>query len=419
MVKKVLLCSVGGSYQPIITAIESLEPDFIFFICTEGPKGSEKQITGKGNVIKAGLGDEKPTLPNIPTLVGLQENCYELVPVEADNLDSTYNTIYKTIDLIADRFPEAEMVADYTGGTKGMSVALVLAALEHDVPLHLVTGQRADLVKVADNTQWGVPVDYETIRMRREIGLGLAAWQHYGYSQAVETLKNIKRTSNPVLQKQHLIALNLSKAFDHWDRFDHAAAYDILFKYAEVVGREYSGCLATLGLFIKGGPAREPTLICDLWLNALRRAAQGRYDDAVSRAYRVLEWVVQWLLRDRCNVDTSDLPKDFIPESIGIKPNHKNRLQAPLFLAWQLVEAKTDTNMARFFRENKKDFQGKLEIRNDSILAHGFTPVDSNKWTAILEWMENGVLPAFLKDARHTGLKKMPAQLPNIYNFEL
>jgi len=417
MVRKVLICTVGGSYQPIVTAIETLEPDYIFFVCTQGPQGSEYQITGKGKIIKASS-DQKSTLPNIPTQKGLQADCYELVHVEADNLDSTYNTLYKTIDSLDTRFPGAELIADYTGGTKGMSVALVLAALEHDLSLHLVTGPRPDLVKVADNTQWGVPVDYESIRMRREIRLGLAAWEQYGYSQAVETLKNIKRTSNPVLQKHHLMALNLSKAFDHWDRFDHAAAYGILSSCAEDVGREYSNYLRILGLFMKGGPAREPALICDLWLNALRRAAQGRYDDAVSRAYRVLEWVAQWLLLDRCKVDTCNLPKDFIPDTIGIIPNHKNRLQAPLFLAWQLVEAKTDTNMAQFFRENKKNFQKKLEIRNESILAHGFTPVDFNRWSEILEWMDNGVLPAFLKDARHTGLK-MPAQLPSIYKFEV
>lgn len=60
--KTLLICTVGGGHQPIIKAIEESQPDFVSFICT-GPDpeteqaGSEKQITGKGLVIKERSGN--------------------------------------------------------------------------------------------------------------------------------------------------------------------------------------------------------------------------------------------------------------------------------------------------------------------------------------------------------------------------
>ena len=43
-----LLITVGGSPAPILTAINSLRPDRIIFICSDGPRGSLSQIVGEG-----------------------------------------------------------------------------------------------------------------------------------------------------------------------------------------------------------------------------------------------------------------------------------------------------------------------------------------------------------------------------------
>lgn len=56
---------------------------------------------------------------------------------------------------LAERFPGARFIADYTGGTKTMTAALVCTALERDdVTLQLVSGARPDLVAVRDGTEW-------------------------------------------------------------------------------------------------------------------------------------------------------------------------------------------------------------------------------------------------------------------------
>ena len=46
--KTILVLSVGGSAEPIVNAIKNNHPDFVYFFCTCGPKGSEKTIDSPG-----------------------------------------------------------------------------------------------------------------------------------------------------------------------------------------------------------------------------------------------------------------------------------------------------------------------------------------------------------------------------------
>jgi hypothetical protein len=53
----ILICTVGGAHEPILTAIRQTTPRFVCFICSgkdpaTGRAGSDVQITGKGSIIK-------------------------------------------------------------------------------------------------------------------------------------------------------------------------------------------------------------------------------------------------------------------------------------------------------------------------------------------------------------------------------
>ena len=155
----VLICTVGGSHQPVVTAIREASPEYVCFLCTDkdpatGQRGSRVQVEGKGNMIKAHPQDDKPTLPNIAVQTDLGKKCYEVRTVPADELDTVVSTSVDAIAELRRRFPSARLVADYTGGTKTMTAGLVVAALEEgDVDLQLVTGARGDLLKVHDGTE--------------------------------------------------------------------------------------------------------------------------------------------------------------------------------------------------------------------------------------------------------------------------
>ena len=71
---KVLIVTVGGSYKPIVTAIETLQPERVVFICSDGDRGSKPQVIGKGNPCEFRRGTEViERLPNIPTQANLGE----------------------------------------------------------------------------------------------------------------------------------------------------------------------------------------------------------------------------------------------------------------------------------------------------------------------------------------------------------
>ena len=150
---RILLCTVGGSHQPILEAIESAIPTHVCFFCTNrhpetGKPGSIDQVIGKGNVIKPAHNDKKPMLPAIPVQAGLSRDVFEARVIPADDLDGACTAMRSATAELAERFPGAQFIADYTGGTKTMTAALVCTALEReDVELWLVAGARPDLQK--------------------------------------------------------------------------------------------------------------------------------------------------------------------------------------------------------------------------------------------------------------------------------
>jgi len=416
----VLLCTVGGSHQPIVTSIRELAPEFVCFLCTDrdpatGNPGSRVQVEGKGLVIKARHEDLKPTLPNIPEQTGLAEGSYEVRAVPADQLDGVVESALRAIGDLRRKFPNSDLVADYTGGTKTMTAGLAIAALESpDVALRLVTGARGDLLKVHDGTQSGATAVAEAIRLRRSMAPYVAAWAQFGYAAAAAGFRRISAPGDPVIRAEWQIARDTSIAFDAWDRFDHVSALSLLGIYRQRVGKQMGLLLTFLEtLCLEDSDLRkEPARLLDLWLNAERRAQQGRFDDAVGRTYRLLEWTAQWLLRTRAGIHTADVPAEKAGEGVRLNPNRDGRLQAGLYSAWQLVACHVDGPAAAFAREQADPMLDHLKVRNASILAHGFTPIGATDWAGVHDWVERAFLPMLKQEVRSAGFRMDPPQLP-------
>jgi CRISPR-associated protein (TIGR02710 family) len=419
-INTILLCTVGGSHQPIVSAINELRPDFVVFICTgkdpaTGRAGSVSQIEGKGNCIKANKDDDKPTLPSIPNQTGLLPEQYQVVLTLADDLDRIYLDCSRAIEDISQRFPDASIYADYTGGTKSMTAGLAMAALEHpDVHLQLVTGSRADLIKVQDGSQFAAPANSEQIRFQRLIAPYKQAWTRYAYGEAEAGLKQLKPPANPGLRGQYTRFRELSRAFAEWDNFNHRTAFDILQNYAS---KELSPYLTIARTFNDvNSDRRDAARLFDLYLNAERRAAQGRYDDAVARVYRLIEWTAQWLLKTRIGLDTGNIAPEQIPPGLTLAQNRDGQWQAGLYAAWQLIKLKTDGAAARFIAEQEDSLLNHLKIRNSSILAHGFTPIRADAWQTIHSWLQQYFLPILKSEAAGVGIRQFPQQLPARYD---
>jgi CRISPR-associated protein (TIGR02710 family) len=415
----ILICTVGGSHQPILTVLKECRPSHTLFVCSErdpatGRPGSSSMIVGKGTPIEVRRGDTVEHLANLPTLAGMSEGQWEYVEVPPDDLDTAVAIIIRnTLDLRR-RFPGARFVADYTGGTKTMTAALVIAGLElDDVELKIVTGARANLVKVHDGSQSGLSIDVEGIRMRRAMAPYLAAWGRFAYGEAAEGLAGLSAPRDPLVRAELQISSGLSRAFDAWDRFDHPAALDQMDVYRPRIGSNASPWLNAVKLLVASSddPRREPARLWDLWLNAQRRATQARYDDAVARLYRLIEWTAQWLLMAK-GIQTGDLQPSEIPPTIQIHPTASGKLKAGLRDAWELAAYHLDGPVRAFVEGEREHLLDHLERRNASILAHGERPIDRSDWDAFSQWAEAALIPLLRSEAARVGLKNLCPQLP-------
>ena len=415
----ILLCTVGGSHQPIIEAIRSTSPCYVCFFCTDrdpttNRPGSIEQVTGKGNVIKASYSDPKPTLPNIPAQADLNNDQFEVRTISADDLDDAYSVMRDATAELAAKFSGARFIADYTGGTKTMTAALVCAALERDdVELQLVAGARTNLDRVQDGTEQAMTASVARLRLRRAMTPYLGAWERFAYHEASEGLNSIRVVADAT-DRQHLqIAKGLSRALAFWDHFDHVGAFELIKVYSTHVNECFPNMFQTLSVLTKANDKRrEPALLFDLWLNAERRAAQGRFDDAIARWYRLMEWTVQWQLRTKLNADTADFPRDLLPKDADATPGRDGKIKIGLWQAWQVVGDRLPGSAQDFVKKHGNEILHLVQLRNASILAHGFRPVSGSDWQEVCEWTHEKFLPVLRAMASEVGLKSEPQQLP-------
>ncbi len=382
----ILVLTVGGSHQPLVTAIRSLKPDLVVFLCsddTQAAKGSYVHVVGEGKVIKSSPKVERPDLPNIGTQTGLRPEQYRIVRIHRfDNLEDCYREARRALETLRREHGDARVVADYTGGTKSMTAGLALAAVEDErCEINLVTGTRADLDKVRDLTQFARPVVVWNLRALRKLEEVKERLSRYDYSGAAALLETIGRMPiSEALRQGITTGIAICRGFDVWDRFDHEGAKGLL--------EPYRKHLVQAGIALddlcRAEPRNPYVRAEDLLLNAERRAAQGRYDDAVARVYRTLELIAQVRLETAYRIKTGDVDLRNVPESVRTSLEHHRsddgKVQLPLFVAWWLLKEMADQPLGAWFAEKSPAIQDFLGARNSSILAHGDRPIDQTRY---------------------------------------
>lgn len=343
--------------------------------------------------------------------MGLIDGTYDTLIVEADDPDSIHASVRAKIGELRRLHSGAKFVVDYTGGTKSMTASLMLAALEHsDIELQLVVGQRQDLERVTDGTEVPMRANVDRIRFQSNWQVAMMPWRQFGYAQSVNSLEAMAHPTANDLRQVYLDSLTASRAFAAWDRFDHAEAARLLKSQSS----RFAGYLQTVAALASDDCGRtEAARLLDMKLNMLRRAENGWYDDAVSRGYRLIEWTAQWLLRRDANIDASNVPSDSVPEDMRVFPDQSGVIKVGLRDAWQLLAVHGNERTKTFALEHIKRMLTIMNIRNDSILAHGFKPISDTEWQSLIDWCESGFFGLLESEAKASGVKKLPQQLPN------
>ena len=414
--QKILIVTVGGSHQPIVTAINTVQPDRVIFICSSGSKGSESQVIGKGTPCEVRRGTEVlERLPNIPTQVGLDDRFQadrDLILIEEpDDLPECYSKASMGIQNLRNELPNAQIMTDYTGGTKTMSVGLAMAALDHQVILYITTGNRTNIIKV-DRGELTAQASVAPVIVQRTIEQFIpVVLQQYNYPAAIAELKRLLQSmALPADIKRRIQNLcACCSGLDAWDRFEHQEALQLLqnqMKKSEI---------QPLGIFLRrvissrgkiddkfdssdGTKGHGYEIIEDLLLNAERRAIQERYDDAVGRLYRALELLAQIRLLTAYQIKTGDIDPQKLPESLReeyekMRSPVKNKIQLALRNSYELLTKLTDDPLGQLYKKNANRIINALETRNNSLFAHGFQPITASDYQKVSE-----VVVSFIQD---------------------
>jgi len=391
-----LTITVGGSCAPVVSAIRAYQPDYVCFIITKGARGSHVKVDGPGapcgdprkaNCPECGasfhLGD--PTGPNIVSQTGLVETAWDPLTLdEPDAFSYCYTQIYARLLQLAEDHPDWRLIADYTGGTKTMTAALAAVALELGWELSLVKGSRLDLVKVRNGTEIASLVNAAEVRARQRMAEAQRLFDAYAYASAAALLAGVLRAAplSPTLQREIQGWVTLCRAFHAWDLFDHARARALLEPCQ-------SRCVPQW-IFLKQLAGQRPGYapVGDLLRNAERRAARGRYDDAVARLYRALELLAQTRLRQRepalvsGNLDVAALPEPLQADYEARRESPEGRIKLGLRAAYELL-AQLEDPLGQLYQQRQPRLLNVLQQRNASILAHGLEPIGETRWQAM------------------------------------
>jgi CRISPR-associated protein (TIGR02710 family) len=429
----ILVCTVGGSHQPILTALQAADWSRVVFVCTAETERSRGSIAMVEREIVVTRSTQVPveTLPPLPVLAGLDRDCWEVLEVPADDPDAIFAALLPRLRALARDHAGARIVGDFTGGTKSMSAGLTLAAIEAGLALQLVTGERDDLVRVRDLTQVPVALEMRRIAVERTRRILAEGWGRFAYQETAEGFSQLRsELTEEGWGRSELSPLTraweLSKAFAAWDRFDHKPAASDLRKYrAVVIGGHTDWHSLALTLAERPQDRWTALALADLWANAQRCAARGRYDDAIGRWYRLCEGIAQWLLWADFKIVTASVPLERLPNDIraGVEIDN-GAAKLGLRRAWELyMRLRPEDELAAFVQKSTGDRKNEfdrlndnLQRRNQSLLAHGFRPVSAYDWNKVSRWAEGGLLDVLAREAERVGepheLPQLPTALP-------
>ncbi|MHC1587510.1 MAG: TIGR02710 family CRISPR-associated CARF protein, partial [Candidatus Syntropharchaeia archaeon] len=310
--KTALIVSVGGSPEPIIKTIQNLKPNLTYFLASQESVTQIGQITEKSGLTSGRFKTE--ILENHQDMRNSFESALTIIQYLKK---SSYRKIY----------------VDYTGGTKSMSVGLVLATIREGCEFVYVGGKKRTkhglgIVKkgsemmIAQKNPYDVFAIFETEK-------AMLLFNDYQFDASLHHFENaLKKIQDENRKLEIQILIRLVKVYSKWDKF-HVDG--------EIIG-ELGKCLGELGKlskiskrsydfveqlkanyeFLRRRDSNYEYLIADILANALRRMEEGKYDDAVARFYRVVELLAQYQLEEY-GFDPSDLDVRKLPEEVRKK----------------------------------------------------------------------------------------------------
>jgi CRISPR-associated protein (TIGR02710 family) len=423
---KAMLVSVGGSPEPVIFSLNQRQPEYVIFFAS---RASRKMIR-----------------ENIEPALSFRPRDHEIVvTLDEEDLGVSVAELLRKIPQMLDLWGIgfADLIGDYTGGTKTMSAALVLALAERGCQYSYVGGKsrnKEGLGTVLSGYERMLfldnPWDALAVGPCRDAALLFNRCRFMAVRDLAERTAARTERHRPFFEAlQHL-----AEGYYDWDNFNHGRALQLL-KRGESQLRNYAAASPQtavrrfhaevaanlpllevinqeLGRLVKSNPGKKdkienkPTasnslLVTDLVANAMRRATlEFKYDDAVARLYSAVEKLAKHRLLVAYGIDNSAVDLARVPEPLHeelktcTNPHEDGKIQIPLYKSYELLAA-LDDPLGAAYTVQAEELRKVLGVRNMSLLAHGFAPVSEETYRKLrkitLEFLDLKVeeLPRF------------------------
>lgn len=331
----------------------------------------------------------------------LDGTAVEVSPLPAgdeNDADAAYAHFDRALEAVLQDAAPEDVVVDFTRGTKAMSAALVLAATRRAIPrLRYVTGRRDRRGMVEPGSEQVRGIRTTTVDGHRRLDLARALFARGDFAAVAHVLPAPDGPLAPLYPNDFVhtarAVRSAARFYAAWDRLDHAAAATV--EVAEPPSDDWRRFWPTPDAHDwVAALAREPEridhrsmaarlrrLAVDLLANGERRVRQGQNEDALVRAYRLLELVGQARLFDH-GLDSANLDPDHAAvvavqrefERKKRKPFSEGpggKLLASRFQVGRLLRHCGDRLAKSLLRFDDETLL-KPTLRNNSVLVHGF-----------------------------------------------
>jgi len=381
--KCAMILTLGATPEPLIKTINSFRPDYVCFLSTK---------------------DMLKHLSEVLEVTGANEGRYEYNYYQIEDKNDISHCLRVSEqafdELFRRGFSVEDIYVDITGGTKVMAGGLCMAAVKYYSRIVYVGGEKRDEIgRVITGTEriYFAYNPYEFFASK-QIERGLELFNDYRWRTAIEVFDEARNHLGEGKEKKlATIFRDLTIAYGLWDRFHYRVAVRVLENVRNVLhdfcnilpSRPLEklcdhininlGALCTLELVEKVEGATYPAIIVDMFNNAVRRAKELAFDDALTRLYRLTEMLAQYkLMKDhRINASDVDLEKikprnKELTEKLSQMRGEDGKIKLGLKESYSLLNSLIDNPKKRDLQNRLLDLI--LQTRNKSILAHGVSP---------------------------------------------
>lgn len=380
-----LLISIGGTSTPVLHVLRQHRPQHVWYFCSAGSRANAEAIQA--------LLEWHPQARFIEV-----ERFEELGPC--------YRELRRKIpEILAEtKVPYSEVLVDYTGGTKTMSAALLLAATELFDQFSYVGGEQREKSGLGVTMDGKERILYQSNPWSdlaiREIERASDLWASLNFDHAAVTLREVGRRTG---RKMPTELSNLAEALAARHRLDFSGARDRLTRLSRPLELLFDAQPDKALI----GEVRDMTEICakcapdkvdgnillrELLDNSIRTASQHRFEDAAARLYRAMEMQGQlWLAEatggmfknGKCkNADTQPIPEALkaLPfYAAAIRDNEVIfDMEKCYHAAHAMRYARANHIVADIALGDKGRWRQATAMRNTSILAHGVQPIGAD-----------------------------------------